>query len=123
MWMSERFSSVGFVTYTDAYGQAFDSHSACLKPAAVTGDMSFMYNYRQRIYAGVSCEFSTLRTGGQGSVTIPGYADLGVSLEYVTSRGLSFWIKGGNLMGMTIQRNPAYALDDPYFTLGISLKL
>ena len=123
MWMSERFSSEGGVTYTDAYGDAFDSGSLCLKPAALTGDMSFMYNYRKRIYAGVNCEFSTLRTGAENSVTIPGYADLGVSLEYVTSRGLSFWIKGGNLLGMTIQRNPAYALNDPYFTLGICLKL
>jgi hypothetical protein len=85
--------------------------------------MSFMYNYRKRIYAGVNCDFSTLRTGGENTVTIPGYADLGVSLEYVTSRGISFWIKGGNLLGMTVQRNPAYALKDPYFTLGICLKL
>lgn len=123
MWMSERFSSEGGVTYTNAYGDAFDTGSLCLKPAAMTGDVSFMYNYRERIYAGVNCEFSTLRTGGESSVVIPGYADLGVSLEYVTSRGISFWVKGGNLLGMTIQRNPAYAVKDPYFTLGICLKL
>lgn len=123
MWGGERFTSDGSVTYTQAFGDAFGKNSYCLKPAALAGDMSFMYNYRKRIYAGVDCEFSTLRTGGEHSVTIPGYVDLGLSLEYVTSRCLSFWIKGGNLLGMTVQRNPTYAVDDPYFTLGICLKL
>ncbi len=123
MWLSERFSSDGVVTYTDAYGAAFGSGSYCLKPASLTGDVSFMYNYRKRVYAGVNCGFSTARTGGERSVMIPGYADLGVSVEYVTSRSFSLWAKGGNLLGMTIQRNPAYAVKDPYFTFGISLDL
>ena len=67
--------------------------------------------------------FSSARTSGNGYYVIPGYADLGLTAEYVTSRALSFWAKGGNLLGMTIQRNPLYAVKGPYFTLGISLKL
>ena len=54
---------------------------------------------------------------------IPGYADLGVYAEYVTSRSLSFWLRGGNLLNMTIQRNPLYAEKGPYFTAGICLNL
>ena len=93
------------------------------RPAALTGEVSFVYNYKKRIFGGVTCDFSTSRVTGDPLLAIPGYADLGVILEYVTVRNLSFWAKGGNLLGMNIQRNPAYIVDDPYFTLGICLNL
>ena len=122
-WSSDSFASYGGVTYTDVFGDVLDDGLSCLKPAAWTGDVSFVYNYRKRIFGGISCDFATQRIGGMSSLAIPGYADLGVSFEYVTSRSLSFWAKGGNLLGMNIQRNPVYIVDDPYFTLGICLNL
>jgi hypothetical protein len=61
--------------------------------------------------------------GVKSPLTVPGYADLGLSAEYVTSRNLSFWVKGGNLLGMTIPRELALAQKGPYFTLGICLNL
>lgn len=122
-WSSESLSSYGNITYTDAFGDVFDKNVTCLKPAALTGDVSFGYNYRKRVFAELSCEFSGRRTGGHRSVTIPGYADLGLGVEYVTSGPLSFWLHGGNLLGMAIQRNLLYIEKGPYFTLGLSLKL
>lgn len=122
-WNNERFAVDGTVTYTGTWGDVFEKSIIALKPAAVTGDLSFEYNYSKRIFAGVSCSFSTARTGGTGSLTLPGYADLGLSAEYVTSRNLSFWVKGGNLLGMTILHDILYAQKGPYFTLGICLNL
>ena len=54
---------------------------------------------------------------------IPGYADLGVNFEWVTSRKLSLWARGGNLLNMTIQRTPLYAQGGISFTVGICLNL
>ena len=121
LWKSDSFMADGNVTYRDAWGSAF--RSDVFKPAALTGDVAFEYNYMQRIYVGVNCGFSTARKCDAYDCVLPGYADLGVSAEYVTSRALSFWIKGGNLLGMTIPDNLRYAVKGPYFTLGISLKL
>ena len=122
-WNNERFAADGTVTYTGAWGDIFENSICAMKPAAVTGDVSFEYNYSRRIFAGINCGFATARTGGLGSLTIPGYADLGLSAEYVTSRNLSFWVKGGNLLGMTVMQDLLYAQKGPYFTLGICLNL
>ena len=54
---------------------------------------------------------------------VPGYADLGLNLEYRTSSSLSVWLRGGNLLDMTIQRNLLYAEDGVYFTAGVCLNL
>ena len=79
----------------------------------------------------MDCLFAT---GRQGSVIdqllsqtyearIPGYADLGIYFEYAATRSLSFWLRGGNLLNMTIQRNPVYAEKGVNFTVGICLNL
>lgn len=122
-WDSERFAADAVVTYTGAWGDAFQDSAYALKPAAVTGNVSFEYNYSRRIFVGVDCEFSSALKGVKSPLTVPGYADLGLSAEYVTSRNLSFWIKGGNLLGMTIPRELVLAQKGPYFTLGICLNL
>jgi hypothetical protein len=54
---------------------------------------------------------------------IPGYADLGVYFEYAASHILSVWARGGNLLNMTIQRNPIYAEKGINFTVGVCLNL
>ena len=77
----------------------------------------------------MNCGFATARKGSvlSGDVIvpseIPGYADLGVELEYFVNKKTSVWAKGGNLLGMTIQRSILYAEKGPYFTLGFSLNL
>ena len=123
LWRSDRFMADGAVTYRNSWGDAFRSEKGFFKPASIEGDVSFEYNFNRRIFAGLSCSFSSARKASAGLQDLPGYADLGLSAEYVTSRSLSFWIKGGNLLGMSIQKHPLYAVKGPYATVGISLKL
>ena len=123
MWKSEGFMTEAAVTYLDAWGEAFSGLSDNFQPARFTGNVSAEYNYSRRFFAGIDCVFSSERVCRDGDVVLPGYADLGVSAEYVTSRSMSFWLRGGNLLGMTIHHNSIFAVKGPYFTLGICLKL
>lgn len=126
-WDAESFKFDGSVTYTHTWG--FKRADYAFAPAAVTGNVSFEYNWMKRIYAGVDCEFSTgqkwvgLPLELVNPVKIPGYVDLGISAEYAYNRKLSFWLRGGNLCCMTIQRTPLYAEGGISVTAGICLNL
>jgi len=91
-------------------------------PALFSGNVRFRYNWNSRIYAGVYADFATERKGQTSgyystalpaasyySVSIPGWADLGLTGEYALTRKLSVWVQAGNLLGMSIQRNPGIA--------------
>ena len=125
-WDAESFKFDGAVTYTHSWG--FKRANCAFAPAMLTGNVAFEYNWMKRIYAGVDCSFSTAQKmlsplAESAEVKIPGYADLGVSAEYVYNRKLSFWLRGGNLCCMTIQRTPLYAEGGISFTAGICLNL
>lgn len=125
---TESFRFDGSVSYDHAWDGAFDSMdggAALLRPAFLKGDVSAEYNWRRRVFCGTDCSFSTSRSGeaDQYILKVPGYADLGVFAEYVTSRGFSFWLRAGNLLNMTVQRNPLYAEKGVNFTAGICLSL
>lgn len=99
-------------------------------PAALVGSTSVEYNWNRRVFLGMDCVFSTARRGTvlypdgiSGKVSVPGYADLGVNFEYMSSRSFSFWFRGGNLLNMAVQRNLLYAEKGPYLALGICLNL
>lgn len=133
----EEFLFDASVSYNHAWGKVFEGfhNEAVLRPARLTGDVALEYNWRRRIFVGADCSFSTARKGEWSmkganeeeilgyTMTLPGYADLGVYAEYVTSGLLSYWLRAGNLLNMTIQRNPLYAEKGIYFTVGISLSL
>ncbi len=129
--ISERIRFDGEIQYAHVWG--LNSQAGLFAPASVTGDVSFEYNWKRRIFAGVDCGFSTGRHGsvwekipggpGRETAVIPGYVDLGVSFEYVISRSFSVWARGGNLLNMTIQRNPLYAEKGLNLTAGICLNL
>lgn len=120
--------------YTDSWGSVFDM-SGVLRPASFTGEAAMEYNWKRRLFVGADCDFTTARQGSLVEYTvlscdrpvrevfIPGYADFGVYAEFMTSRGLSFWVRGGNLLNMTIQRSPLYAEKGLNFTAGICLSL
>ncbi len=99
------------------------------KPSALTGDIRVLYNWNNRIYAGVNCAFASSRRGYIEKVmtvvpaTIPAYTDLGLSAEYQFSRKMSFWVNGGNLLNQNIQRHPFEPNSGIYFTAGICLNL
>lgn len=124
---TERVSFDGGLEYVDAWGDAFEADEAAglFKPAALTGDMAFEYNFKKRIFAGMDCSFSTAReafvAGFSEVCRLPWYADLGLYLEYAAGRRFSVWLRGGNLLNMNIQRNPLYAERGVNFTAGICL--
>lgn len=92
-----------------------------LKPAAFQGEAGVTYNWKRRIFAGVDCGWSTARASD--STVVPGWADLGVNLEYVINRKISLWGRGGNLLNMSILRSPIYAEGGISGTIGICVNL
>ena len=96
------------------------------------------YNWRNRIFAGVTCDFVSeshaklldKSTEGQYVVsakypemmTMPYFVDLSLDFEYRFSRCFSVCVAGGNLANMTIQRIPVYSDPGINFTIGICLR-
>lgn len=133
MWHTDRIDFDGSVCYSYITGMTAEAH--VFKPAALTGNVAFVYNWNKRIFAGVDCNFSTNRKGYVTSTdagmsatfepvqaVMPGFADLGICAEYAASRALSFWMRGGNLLNSTIQYSPLYAEKGINFTAGVCLK-
>ena len=123
-WHTESVSFDGELEYE--YAMDAEEHASYYLPAEFVGDVSFMYNWNKRVFAGVDCMFSTLREGHLSPelmAVIPGYADLGVNAEYAINRKFSVWLRGGNLLNMTIQHTPFYAEKGISFTAGIRLNL
>ena len=112
-----RFDAV--LGYVHVWGIRGDS---LMSPSSFEGKVSLTYDWRKRINAGIDCDFASARTSAVG-FRMPGYADLGLYAEYVGSRRMSFWIRGGNLLNMEIQRNLMYAERGINFTAGICLSL
>lgn len=129
-WVTERIRLDAKVTYRHAWFEDLKTDGYFL-PAALTGDVAFEYNWHKRIFLGMDCDFSTGRTQGSvlfpdgtlKSAKVPGYADLGVNFEYLTTRSFSIWLRGGNLLNMAVQRNLLYAEKGVYLTAGICLNL
>ena len=122
----EGFRFDGTVSYdrywggSSVYDGSGSDQKVVLRPAALTGQVALEYNWKKRLLCGLDCDFSTSRKGG---VVVPGYADLGFCTEYATARNLSFWLRAGNLLNMTIQRSPLYAEKGVNVTLGICVNL
>lgn len=138
-WHSENLTADARLAYlgTDMRNQT----AAGFTPAPFSADADVVYNWKKRIYVGLHCNASFARHGymyivspgtANGDVTvgkssdpvrIPGYADLGLSAEYRFNRKASFWLYGGNLLDMTIQRSPLYCESGIYFIAGITVSL
>lgn len=90
-----------------------------------SGDARVMYNWLERIYAGVSCSFATPRVFGYATyaVAMPFWVDLGVMGEYKIDRRWSVWLRGGNLLNMAVQPIPLYVEQGINFTAGFCLNL
>ena len=115
----------------------------CFTPAKFSGFLSGTYNWRKRIFAGISAEFASCRDGNMTTVLtdvnggentvgpvvsvdrtrIPAWVNLGVYAEYSFTRKMSFWVRGENLLDMDIQRTPLYTDGGIGFTAGICLNL
>ena len=95
-----------------------------------TGNLKAVYNYRKRIYAGVTLSGassrSTTLTGFYEpiDVKVPGWVDLGVSLEYRLNSCWSVRFQAGNLAGCDIRRySPFYSEKGRSFSLGLTMIL
>lgn len=124
------FAIKGNVEYKYCWFAKSSGHEGLFLPASLGGNLSVGYNWNKRIFLGVDCAFSSARKGTVSyadetavKLSVPGYADLGVSFEYLANRKFSFWFRGGNLMNMAVQRNLLYAEKGPYLALGICLNL
>ena len=107
----------------------------CFEPAFFSGDFRAMYNYRRRVYAGITADFASRRRGHTVSYNtlgsqmtshlayIPLYVNLGVEAEYAITRKLSVWLRGDNLLNMNVQRFPCYNAGGIGVTAGIILNL
>ena len=93
-------------------------------PPALTFDLRGVYNWEQRIRAGLFLQTASLRKSLGGVYEdIPGYANLGLTGEWRIDTRWTAWAEAGNLLGMAIERMPGYIEKSPYLTLGFSLKL
>ncbi len=123
----------GALEYSYLFNMSDKYRSGLFFPPSLKGDVAVSYNWKKRVLVSVDCEFSTVRKGSVMTGTreepsylmacIPGFADLGLNAEYAVNRKLSVWLKGGNLLGMTVRRNILYAEKGPYFTAGVCLNL
>ena len=108
-----------------------DSYVEGFKLPKFSGTMRAVYNFNQRVYAGLTAEAATSREGYVKTSTgssfllknqrIPGYLDLGLVAGYQVSRKFGLWMESGNLLCETVQRNPYYAEKDLWVTAGITL--
>ena len=107
----------------------------CFEPAFFSGDLRARYNYRRRIFAGITADFASRRRGHAVTYTtlaspttaqlayIPLYVNLGVEAEFALTRKFSLWLRGDNLLNMNVQRFPCYNSGGIGVTAGIILNL
>ena len=129
-WNSSRVAVDGGVhfNHTNVYQQ---DYSGVFEPSRLTGDVRAVYNWQERIFAGIWAEGAiarrgdifSLKSGNHTEARIPGWVDLGLMGEYRYSRKLSFWAQVSNLLDATIQRHPGFAESGISFTAGICFKL
>ena len=124
-WASERFNLDGNVHLVKIpEGVPAD----VFEPALVRGTLKGGYNWKKRIYAGLSVDMSTDSKAVSGSVNpiypiIPGYVNVGVWGEYRLSKRLSFWLKGYNLLNHEVRVSPLYSEAGPSVIVGATFSL
>lgn len=95
------------------------------RPGHFNGDLNLRYSWHNRIEAGISGRFETVRTadGDLEGYEIPGWFDLGLDASYAFTRRLSLWAHAGNLLDSQVQLTPYHTQRGVWFTAGILFKL
>ena len=96
-----------------------------------SGSAALTYNWNRRLFAGVSADWATSRTGDGlyesydrfTDCKVPGWIDLGVNAEFRVNNRFSLWAEGRNLLNHTVMRDFLTAEKGRYFTAGICLNL
>lgn len=89
-------------------------------PAPFLARGHVLYTWNGRIKGGATIE---ARSAMKGKNPVPAYQDLGLVAEYAFSRNITFWLKGGNLLGQSIQRIPFHAEGGIYAVAGLRMVL
>ena len=116
-WKGDRIEADAHVIVQKAWLQ----ENRLFAPPMFQGNAKLVYNWGGRIRAGVAFDGQTERVATLGS--LPGFVDLGFLGDFQFTRKLGFWVKGGNLLGQTVQRVPFYAEKGVCFTIGARLIL
>ena len=116
-WSTERLQIDAAGRFAKA---SFDSDYLGYGLPAVSGSARVIYNWNRRIYAGVWFKGETSRASADSSV--PGWVDLGLSLEYKVSRKLGVWAEAGNILNSDVRKTLTHIQNGPYLTAGICLK-
>ncbi len=131
-FLSQRFSANALISLKKSY---FDHSASPLvyAPAALRAEASTRYNFLERLYLGMSVEFSSARNlvcadaallAGSGfEQRVRPYADLGLNVEWYQSKQLSVWGELGNILFQQISRRPGCIEKGPYVTLGLSWRI
>lgn len=99
------------------------SDGAMFDLPAFSMDANVLYNLRNRIFVGLSVEAVQSRklVGGEETLAIPGWCNLGLYGEYRLNKTAALWLRGGNLLNADVQRVPFIAEDGLNFTVGICM--
>ena len=130
-WTSDRFELVAGAALRHVVRSGKFAYAAPVRmfyaPALFTGDLSAVYNWNKRIYAGLWLKGSTARTAcapaGENYAKVPGWIEVGVSGRYVFSDKWSAWVQGGNLAMQSVRSDITHVQAGPYFTLGFTFSL
>ena len=91
-------------------------------PQEFKGEGHILYNWGERIKAGVTAEGRSALRSPAGN-KIPGYVDIGLHGMFQMTPSVGLWAKVGNLLDQPVQRVPFYSEKGVYFTIGASLNL
>lgn len=87
------------------------------RPASFSGQLKALYKWGERFRGGVILDARS--ASASVSDTLPGYFDLGLYAGFQLTARLGVWLRGGNLLGQTIQYVPGYAQQGPWVSAGV----
>lgn len=126
-WDSDRIDASATLDFHKLLGKV---SGEALEPPMFTAGVKAVYNWRRRIFAGVSLDaatnMTTTLTGVHTpvAVDVPGWADLGLSLEYRITPCWGLRLSAGNLLGHPVRRySPFYVEHNQSVSLGLTLIL
>lgn len=121
-WASERLNLDGAVHYVKLPEGV---PVRVFEPAMVTGTFKAVYNWKKRIYGGLSVDMSSARIALVDGYErkMPGYVDLGLIGEYNYNKRLSFWLKGSNILNHDVRLSPLYSQAGPSVIVGATFSL
>lgn len=129
LWQSPRLDIDGHFRYQRAgiYGNNL------VDIPKIVADASVTYNWSRRFFIGASVYGNTERFGAFANPSAPeisslivhfnGFWDLGANCRYVINPRWSVWLKGGNLLGQTVQRMFLHPETGRYGVAGITFNI